>query len=173
MTIIVETRRLSLRELTTGDASFIWELVNDADWLRHIGDRGVRTTDDAVAYITSGPMASYVANGFGLWCVELRTTSTPIGLCGLLRRDWLDGPDIGFALLPEFRGAGYAFEAARAVLTHAMDALGVERVSAIVSPGNGASLALLARLGMQRQSTVRPPGEERDVLLYAIGAGLE
>lgn len=160
-----------VRPLTTDDAGFIWELLNDADFLAHIGDRGVRTVDDAVAYLTNGPLEMYERLGFGLWCVELRATQTPIGICGLLKREWLDDVDLGYALLPEFRGRGYALEAAMAVLTHGIDKLGLSRVAAIVSAGNAKSEALLARLGMQFRELVRAPGATKDVQLFAIGIG--
>ena len=173
MSSVVETRRLVVRRLTLDDAPFIWELLNDADFLKFIGDRGVRTVDDAAEYLAKGPLDMYARLGFGLWCVELKATQTPIGICGLLKRDWLDDVDLGFAFLPDFRGKGYAFEASRAVIAYAMDALGMQRLSAIVSPGNVKSESLLGRLGMQFRSMVRAPNATDDVQLYAIGVGSE
>jgi ribosomal-protein-alanine N-acetyltransferase len=108
-----ETDRLILRELTVEDAPFILELVNDPDWRHFIGDRGIRTLVDAGAYILGGPVAMYRRLGFGLWHVALKD-QTPIGICGLIKRDTLDHVDIGFAFLPGFRGRGYAYEAASA-----------------------------------------------------------
>ena len=105
---VLETERLRLRRLTVDDAAFILELVNDPSWLRFIGDRGVRNLDDARSYILKGPVASYEKHGFGLWLVELKAEATPIGICGLLQRDTLPDVDIGFALLPQFCGQGYA-----------------------------------------------------------------
>jgi ribosomal-protein-alanine N-acetyltransferase len=171
VSVVATTRRLTLRELTTADAPFIWELVGDPDFIRFIGDRGVRSVDDAGQYLERGPFDMYARHGFGLWGVELKATGTPIGMCGLLKRDWLDDVDIGYALLPAFRGQGYAFEAARAVLTHAMDTLGLPRVAAIVSPGNEKSEALLGRLGMTPRRMVRAPDTAKDLQLYAIGRG--
>ena len=169
--VVATGRRVALRKFTVDDRAFIWELVNDDDWLRYIGDRGVNTVEDAVPYLTNGPFASYEKHGFGLWCLTLRATETAIGMCGLLKREWLDDVDIGFALLPEFRGQGYAFEAAQLTLAHALDTLKLNRVAAIVSPENAPSRALLERLGMTARGDVRAPGAERDVMLYAIGAG--
>ena len=123
--------------MTAADAPFILELVNDPDFLRHIGDRGVRTLDDAVAYIANGPLASYARHGFGLYRVSLADTAVPIGIAGILRRESLDDPDIGFAFLPAYRRQGFALEAARAVMDHAQRDLGLGRVVAIVSPDNG------------------------------------
>lgn len=171
MSNICETRRLVVRPLTLDDAPFIWELLNDPGFLSFIGDRGVRTVDDACGYLTKGPLEMYERVGYGLWCVELRATRTPVGICGLLKREWLDDIDLGFAFLPEFRGRGYAFEAASAVLGYALDTLAATRVGAIVSPGNAKSEALLGRLGMTLRGMVRAPDATKDVQLFAIGAG--
>ncbi len=168
---IIDTRRLAIRPLTLDDAGFVWELLNDEDFLKFIGDRGVRTVDDAIEYLKQGPLEMYERLGFGLWCVELKTTHTTIGICGLLKRDWLDDADIGFAFLPEFRGKGYAFEASRAVIAHAIDTLGIQRLAAIVSPANAKSQSLLGRLGMRFRSMVRAPGADHDVQLFTIGIG--
>lgn len=169
---VASTRRLTIRPLTLDDAPFIWELVTDADWLRFIGDRGVHTVDDAERYLTDGPLASYAAHGHGLWCVELRATQTPIGICGLLRRDWLDDADLGFALLPAFRGSGYALEAAQAVVGYGFDALAMSRILAIVTPANAKSVALLRRLGMHLTGEATPPGATTAVAVYGVGVGL-
>lgn len=164
---VLETERLSLRRLAEDDAAFILELVNDPDWLRFIGDRGVRTPDDARAYVLNGPAASYARHGFGLYLVELRDGSTPVGMCGLLKRDWLDDVDVGFAFLPRFRGMGLAHEAARATLDFATGVLGLPRIAAIVSPENAGSIRLLEKLGMRFERMAVPPGAEREVCVYA------
>lgn len=143
-----DTKRLHLRRLAEDDAAFILALVNDPAWLRHIGDRNVHSLDDAIGYIRNGPGASYARHGFGLWCVTDKDDGTPIGLCGLLQRDALTDPDIGFAYLPAYRGQGFAAEAAKATLAFARDDLGLARVLAIVHPDNPDSIRLLERLGM-------------------------
>jgi [ribosomal protein S5]-alanine N-acetyltransferase len=162
----IETSRLVLRELVDADAAFILELVNDPGWLRHIGDKGVRNLDDARAYITDGPRASYARHGFGLWRVERKADGTPIGLCGLLKRDTLTDVDIGYAFLPAHVGQGYAFEAAGAALAHARDAAGLRRIVAIVSPGNDASIRLLEKLGFAREATLQLRDDGSDTALY-------
>ena len=111
---ICETERLILRQLEKDDAAFIFRLVNEPSFIENIGDKGVRKLDDAWQYILQGPMASYEKNGFGLWLVQLKDTLTPIGICGLIKRDGLDEPDIGYAFVPEFWSNGYALEAASA-----------------------------------------------------------
>ena len=123
-------------------------LLNEPSFIRCIGDRGVRTAADARTYILEGPVASYGRHGFGLYLVELKAGGVPIGICGLLKREFLEDVDIGFALLPEFWSKGYAFEAASAVLAHAR-AQGFTRVLAITSQDNVPSIGLLAKLGFR------------------------
>ena len=144
--LAISTRRLHLRWLVTDDADFILRLVNDPDWLRFIGDKGVASLDDARRYIADGPVAMYRSHGFGLNRIALREDDCAIGICGLVERDTLATPDLGFALLPEFRGQGYALEAASAVLEHARTTLGISRIAAIVQPTNQSSVRLLEKL---------------------------
>jgi RimJ/RimL family protein N-acetyltransferase len=146
---VLETDRLVLRRLDPADAPFIRDLVNDPDWLRHIGDRGVRTLDDARAYIRNGPVDMYARLGFGLYLVALKESHVPIGVCGLLQREALEEVDVGFAFLPAYRGKGYALEAAAATLAYGRRALGLRRIVAIVSPDNHASVRLLEKLGLR------------------------
>ncbi|QJR36539.1 GNAT family N-acetyltransferase [Gemmatimonas groenlandica] len=152
---MLSTERLTLDPLTYSDAEFIVELLTDPDWLRYIGDRGVRTVHDARGYLENGPMASYATNGFGLYRVSLRESGVPIGMCGLLKRDALPDVDIGFAFLPAYRGQGYAFEAAAAIVADARDRLGMTRILAIVTPGNVGSIRVLQKLGMSQDGIVR------------------
>jgi RimJ/RimL family protein N-acetyltransferase len=166
---VVATERLELDRLCADDAAFILELVNDPDWLRHIGDKGVHTLDDARAYIENGPVAMYARCGFGLLRVALKD-GTPIGMCGLIRRDSLPDVDIGFAFLPGFRGRGYAREAARATMDYARDTVGLRRVVAITSLDNTASGRLLEAVGLHFECLFPIPGEDRQVRLYAWNA---
>jgi RimJ/RimL family protein N-acetyltransferase len=167
MTAIVTTDRLRLRALDEGDAEFALELLNDPDFLAHIGDKGVRTREDARAYLCNGPLASYAAHGFGLWGVEPRAGGALLGMCGLLQRDWLDAPDLGYAFLPSARGRGIAREAAEATLALARSRFGAARVLAIVNPDNGASIRLLEGVGFAADGRVTPPGEAREIARYA------
>lgn len=167
---VLDTGRLTLRWLEPGDAGFILELTNDPDWLRHIGDRGIRSLDDATRYIAEGPRAMCQRLGFGLYCVVLREAGTAIGLCGLIKRDWLEDVDVGFALLPAFRGRGYAFEAAAATLRFGRERLGLPRIAAIVSPTNAASIGLLQKLGLRYQRMVMPPNLADPTCLYETAA---
>src|SRR5690349_22993850 len=148
---VLETKRLSLRRLTVDDAEFILTLLNEPAFLRYIGDKKVRNLDDARQYIINGPRASYERHGFGLYMVELRDSHTPIGMCGLIKRDELPDADIGFAFLPDYWNKGFALEAATAVLNDARERLKLKRVLAIVNPDNDASIRLLEKLGLRFQ----------------------
>ncbi len=167
MNYILETEKLRLRELTMNDTTFIIELVNSVGWLKFIGDRNIKTDEQAKVYLENGPMKSYKENGFGLWLVETKDTKKSIGMCGLLRRDYLDHPDIGFAFLPEFIRMGLGFEAAAATLSMAKDQLKLLTLCAITMPTNHASIKLLEKIGMRFMKSLSPPGSQEDLHLYS------
>lgn len=164
---VLQTDRLTLDELTFDDAEFIVELLNDESFLRFIGDKGVRTVEDARNYLKDGPIRSYRENGFGLLAVRRTSDGTPLGMCGLVRREVLEHPDIGFAFLPEFRANGYAFEAASAVLTHARSRLGMVRLLGICNPDNAGSIRLLQKAGFSFEKQIRLAADADPVNLYA------
>ena len=164
---ILETARLRLRELTTSDAEFMLALLNDPDFIRHVGDRGVRTLAAAREYIVKGPMQSYAHNGFGLYMVELSGTGEKLGICGLVKREGLADIDIGFGFLPQYRSNGYAIEAATAVMAQARDALRLERFVAITSQENERSANVLLKLGLKFERMITFPGEQKEIRLYA------
>ena len=164
--IVCETARLRLRHLLDSDAPFILELLNEPDFIRNIGDREVRTLEDARRYIQHGPMVSYSQHGFGLFLVELRDSGRPVGICGLLKRDYLQDVDVGFALRESYRGQGYAFEAAQAAMRHGQEDLGISRIVAITSPENRASMNVLRKLGLEFERSLRIPDQSRDTRLF-------
>ena len=157
---LIQTARLRLRPFTLDDAEFIVALVNDPDWRRHIGDKGVRTVDDARRYLIEGPLASHARHGFGLLAVEEKEGGGPVGMCGVLKRDALPDPDVGFAFLPSFRRRGYAREALLGVIADAGARLGLTRLLAITSSDNAASIALLESVGFafEREAPLAPGG---------------
>ncbi|MBL0311834.1 MAG: GNAT family N-acetyltransferase [Holophagaceae bacterium] len=146
---ILETERLVLRPFILDDAEFIQRLLTDPSFLRYIGDKGVRTLEQATNYLLDGPIRSYGLHGHGLVCVEIRGIGRPIGMCGLLRRKPEQDPDLGYAFLPEFWGKGYASEAAAATLESGVLSHGFPRILALVSPGNVRSIHLLNKLGFR------------------------
>ena len=164
---MIETERLVLTHLADRDAEFIRGLLNEPSFIRYIGDRGVRTTDDACRYIQDGPVASYARYGFGLLRVGLKSGDTPIGICGVLKRDTLPEPDLGFSLLPAWWSMGYALEAASAVMRHARDELGVGRILAITSMDNQSSIRLLGKLGFRFERMIRLGEDKEELRLFA------
>lgn len=168
---VLETQRLALRKLVPSDAPFMLGLLNDPAWIRHIGDRGVRTVEGARDYLEARVISMYERLGFGLWMVERREDPAPMGICGLVKRDTLPEVDLGFAFMPEYRGQGYAYESALAVREHATRALGIARLLAITSPANVDSSRLLVRLGFALEREMPWAGDEKDVVsVYAFNA---
>ncbi len=160
--IVIETERLTLRQLNAADAPFMLDLLNQPSFIENIGDRGVRTLEDARAYILNGAVASYERHGFGLYLVVLKDTGEAAGICGLVKRDGLDDVDIGFAFLPQHWRKGYAVESAAAVKGYATTAVGLARLVAITSPENWASIRVLEKIGLAFEKTIRlsPTGED-------------
>jgi len=158
---VLETDRLILRWVALEDAEFILGLLNEPSWLQFIGDKGVRTIDDARAYILKGPVDMYSRLGFGLYLVELKEEGFSIGMCGLIKRDALEDVDIGFAFLPAYWGKGYAYEAAAAVMKYGEKVLGLDRIVTITSLDNYRSAKLLEKLGLRFEETVKlAPGSD-------------
>lgn len=142
----------------------IW---NDPAFLRHVGDRGIRTVAEAEVALADGAFALYNKFGYGPYCMELKDGGGLAGICGLFRRDYLEHPDIGFAVLPEFYRSGLTLEAACAVIEHARNDLGIDYLTAIVSPDNAASIALIEKLGLtfDRGITMR---DQDEISLYGM-----
>jgi [ribosomal protein S5]-alanine N-acetyltransferase len=161
------TARLTLRPFTPEDAAFIVELLNDPGWLRNIGDRKVRTQDDAREYLRSGAIAHAAQHGFALGAVQRSNDGTLIGMCGLIRREGLGDVDLGYAFLPAYRGQGYAREAAAAWLSCGFERFGLKRIVAITSVDNAASGKVLEAIGMRFERRLRVKGHEHESLLYA------
>ena len=165
---ILETERLILRQLRLDDAEFIFELLNDPSFIQNIGDRNIRTVDNARSYIANGPVASYAKHGFGLYLVVLKETAESIGMCGLIKRDGLEDVDIGYALLPSYWSKGYAVEAAQATKAYAKDVIGLKRIVAIVDPANAGSIRVLEKIGLRFEKWVRLSEDDIELKLFAF-----
>lgn len=163
---VIETSRLWLRKISEEDAPFFLKLLNSEAWLKYIGDRKVRTEEDAVAYIRKNYLPSYENHGFGSYLMTAKEGQEPIGACGLYQRDQLEHPDIGFSLLPEYMGLGFGYEAASAVMNYASKHLGIHKLFGITLPENKASIALLKKLGLHREGTFRFDSEDQELLLF-------
>jgi RimJ/RimL family protein N-acetyltransferase len=165
--VIAKTNRLTLRELQLADAAFALRLYNEPSFLQHIGDKGVRTLADAEKNLQQGAIASYAQHGYGMWLVE-NQQGQAIGLCGLIKRDFLAETDLGYAYLPQYFGVGYAYEAASAVLAYAAEQTELKTLAAIVSPANLASKALLQKLGFVQHGQVLVPDKNEMVDFYRV-----
>ncbi len=166
----IKTTRLRLRELGPKDAAFMLALLNDEEFVKNIADRGVRTLDQARQYIIDGAMASYQKHGFGLWGVVPHDEQTCIGICGLIRRETLDDVDIGYAFLPEWRGQGYALEAAQACMDLGREHFELRRILAITSLDNPASVRLLEKIGLRFERLIRFSEDAEQLRLFAWNA---
>ncbi|GEM_PF-52170 len=165
--VVATTARLCLRHAAQSDAPFVLEILNEPGWLRYIGDRGVRNLDDARQYIRERFQAGYAQDGYGMYVVERSGEPGPVGLCGLVNRDWLPAPDIGFAMLARVAGQGLGSEAAAAVLELARTRFSLERLVAVTAPDNAPSRRLLRKLGFECQSEKHPTPENKFLCLYS------
>lgn len=154
--------------MTLDDADLMLAIWNDPAFIEHVTDRGIRSLDEASSAMAEGILKLYEDYGYGPYRVALKEDDTAIGICGVFRREGLDEPDIGFALLPEFCSRGYAFEAAATVIDHCRNDIGLERLVAIVSPGNAPSVGLIDKLGFAFERMMRLPGDDHDVAVYGI-----
>jgi [ribosomal protein S5]-alanine N-acetyltransferase len=168
MAFAVETERLLLREFTLADAPYMLRQLNEPSFIENIADRGVRTLQQAEAYLQNGAMTSYQRNGYGFWAVIEKSSRQIIGMCGLVKRDNLPHPDLGYAFLPEYFGHGLAFEATRACITAARQDFGIQRLLAIVNPGNHPSRRLLDKLGFAFNGMHAIYAGEPDLCLYGL-----
>jgi [ribosomal protein S5]-alanine N-acetyltransferase len=168
--MFLESGRLQIRRLGPGDEPLILELLNQPSFLHNIGDRNVRTLRDAATYIQSGPVVSYGKFGFGLFHVSLKEGAIPIGICGLVKRDWLPDPDIGFAYLERHWRRGYALEAAQTVMDYARNTLNLKRIVAITAPHNEASIRLLGKIGLQFEGMITIPGSTTETKLFSLNS---
>ena len=166
MKVVCETERLIVRQFELSDAPFIVRLLNDDLFIRYIGDKNVRMHEDATNYLKTGPMASYKKHGFGLNLVCLKETHTPIGMCGLLKRDELESPDLGYAFLPEYSGKGYAREAAENALKTVMKTCSLDKVVAVPLPDNVRSNKLLETIGFRLKETIELYGSQNNLYEY-------
>ncbi len=165
---IIQTDQLILRHLTTDDDDFILELLNTPSFIQNVGDKEVRTTEDARKYLLDGPISSYEQFGLGLYLVVLRSQDRPIGICGLIRRPHLSDVDSGFALLPRFWGNGYACEAATATLEYGQKTAGLGRIVAFTLPENKGSIRVLEKIGLKYEDRITLSDDDAELCLYAI-----
>lgn len=167
MKIIFETDRLFLREFAEDDTDFIIDLLNSPGWLKFIGDRNVKTSEQAKEYLKNGPIKSYKENGYGLSMAILKEGNKPIGMCGIIKRDYLENPDIGFAFLPEYEGKGYALEVATATVKYAEEKLQISKIFAFTLPSNTKSIKLIEKIGFKFVKNITIPNDSEELMLFS------
>lgn len=164
---VVETERLALRAITEKDAPFILELLNTPSWIKFIGDRNLKTEEDARNYIVNRLAVHYKTVGFGFYLTFLKANNTPLGICGLVKRDFLEHVDIGFAFLPQHEGKGYGYESASAIMIYAQTTLGIKIITAITNSDNKRSIALIEKIGLRFQKMILLPEETEEIMLFS------
>ena len=165
---IMETERLQMRAVSVDDAELMLAVWNDPAFIRNVLDRGIRTVEQAREAIEGGAQKLFDDYGYGPYSMSLKSDDTMIGICGLFRRENLEDPDIGFSVLPDYCGKGYAGEAAAAVVDHARNELGIGVLVAIVSPTNAPSIGLIEKLGLTFERMITMPGEDDEICLYSM-----
>ena len=163
------TKRLILRHFTLDDAVVALELLNEPSFKNAIGDRGVRTLTDARAYLQKGPLDSYLTHGYGVYLTMDKEDKTPVGMCGLFKRENLEQPDLGFAFFARACGKGYGREAAEAVINYAKDALRLPLLSAVTSSANSRSIGVIEKLGFVYKHPYCLPDDDREMNYYELG----
>ena len=156
-----------LRRVPLDDSDLMLAVWNGPAFVRNVGDRGIRTTEQAHEAMQAGALKLYEDYGYGPYSMVLKSNGLQIGICGLFKRENLEDPDIGFAVLPEYCSRGFAGEAAFAVLSHARDDLGIRKVTAIVSPANEPSIRLIEKLGLAFEAMITMPGDDEEISLYS------
>ena len=164
---IIKTERLLINRITLDDAPYILELMNDKDWIRNIGDRGMKSIEDVEEYIRTKFLKTYEESNIGFYSLILQKSHEFIGIAGLVDREGIDYIDIGYGLLPDYRGKGYALEASQAIYDYGYKELKIEKIVAIVNPDNSSSIQLLSKLGLKFEKMVRFPDEEKDIMLFS------
>jgi RimJ/RimL family protein N-acetyltransferase len=165
--MLLETDRLRMRQLTGEDAEFVLTLIQEPEFLEHIGDKGVHDLESAREFVRTGPWTNQPKRGLGQFLIEEKATGAPVGVCGLLYRERLDVTDVGFAILSANRGRGYATEAAAAVLEYGRNTLGLQGIVALTSEANTPSIRVLEKLGMSFVTIVTMSDDDPGTALYS------
>lgn len=165
---MIETERLFLSRLSYDDCEFVFELLNEPSFIQFIGDRNVRSLGDAKDYLRKGPIGSYESHGFGLYLVRRKRDQKSLGICGLVRREEFDYPDLGFAFLRQYWANGYAYESSIATIEYAGKELGLTHIIAMADGDNESSIRLLVKLGFKYEQMVRMPGDSKEICRYGL-----
>ncbi len=157
----IETNRLVLKSLNLDDYVFIKNLVNTEGWIKFIGDRNIKTDDDAKNYIKK----IQDNNAVKYWIVNLKDNNIAIGIITFIKRDYLEYHDLGFAFLPDFHKNGYAFEASTRVIQELKSNQSNSEILATTIPENKKSIELLEKLGFEFKESINNNDEILSVYL--------
>lgn len=161
-----ESERLLIRPTSEQDAEFIYQLLNTPKFIKYVGDRALHSIEDAKKYIQVKIHPQLIELGYSNYSLITKADNTKIGVCGLYNRAGVDGIDIGFALLPQYEGLGYAFESSNILIKAGFEEFKIDEIKAITSKGNISSKKLLERLGFDMVGTTKLPDEDEEILLY-------
>ena len=165
---ILETKRLKIEHATLLDAQFFYALLNSANWKQFIGDFKIDSLEDAVSYLKRAILHSYEANGFGLYVMRLKTNEQSIGICGFIQRTYLEHPDLGFAVLPEYERKGYTYEASVDILKYGLKELNLTEIFAITMKENIGSIGVLKKLNFQYLKQIQPNPKGALIMLFSL-----
>ena len=163
-----ETERLIIRPTSESDSEFIFELLNTPKFLKHIGDRNIKTVENAKDYIKGKMIPQLERLGYSNYTLIRKIDNQKIGTCGLYDREGLKGIDIGFAFLPEYEKKGFAFESSNRLKEAAFNEFDIKTISAITIKDNISSQKLLEKLGLKLTGTTKLPNDDEELLLYKI-----
>ena len=164
----LETERLTMRPMSAEDAEFILELYNSPKFIEFIGDRNIKTREDAEKYITEKFLLQHEKLGFGNYLIIRKSDGCKVGSVGIFEREGLDVHDIGFSFLPEYEGKGFGFESASELLATAVEEFKLKNISAITTKTNFSSQKLIEKLGLKFQKMVKLPNDDEELLYYEM-----
>ena len=165
---MITTDRLNLRLASMEDAPFFLELYNTPTFIQFIGDKNLRSLEDARSYVQNRFLPQIERLGYGNYLIIRKEDGAKIGSVGIFEREGLDVQDIGFSFLEEFQGKGYGYEAASKLLETAFTDFGCSKISAITSKENIAPQSLIQKLGLKYLKTVQLPDDPEELLYYEI-----
>jgi len=163
-----QSERLIIRPTLEQDAELIYQLMNTPKFIKHVGDRQLYSLEDAQKYIQDKMLAQLHSLGYSNYSLINKKNGAKIGICGLYDREGLDGIDIGFGILPEYEGLGYAFESSSRIIKAGFEELEIQEIKAITNKQNISSQSLLVKLGFDLIGKVMLPIENDELLLYKI-----
>lgn len=164
----MESKRLQFRLIEESDAPFLYRLMNTKNWLENIGDRNIRNEYDAIQYMRNKMHPDLEVKGFINYVMIEKQSKQIVGTCSIHNRDGVDGIDIGYALLPQFEGNGFASEGASFLVNKVFEEFKPDKISAITTDENIGSCRLLEKIGFNHEDYIKIPGVKEQLKLYTL-----